>query len=94
MEDYNDEDPPCTDTFEEEGVEGEFFVDIGLGLDDITSNDLDEVVDAREISELIKLWDIVPVENRPPIGEEERVEENEPPYDKYQNDPNDFLAGN
>jgi hypothetical protein len=52
MEDYNDEDPPCTDTFKEEG---EFFVDIGLGLDDITSNDLDEVVDAREISELIKL---------------------------------------
>jgi hypothetical protein len=55
MDDYNDEDPPCTDTFQEEGVEGEFFVDIGLGLDDITSNGLDEVVDPLEISELIKL---------------------------------------
>jgi hypothetical protein len=55
MDDYNDEDPPCTDTFQEEGVDGEFFVDIGLGLDDITSNGLDEVVDPLEISELIKL---------------------------------------
>jgi hypothetical protein len=55
MDDNNDEYTPCTDTYQEEGVEGEFFVDIELGLDDITSNGLDEVVDPREISELIKL---------------------------------------
>jgi hypothetical protein len=90
MDDYNDEDPPCTDTFQEEGVEGEFFVDIGFGLDDITSNGLDEVVDPLEISELIRLRDVVHVEKGPPVGEEESEEENELPHEEYQDDPNDF----
>jgi hypothetical protein len=56
MDEYNDENPPCVDTFPEDGLEGEFTIDIGLGLDDLTTdNGFDEVVDPQELSMLIKI---------------------------------------
>jgi hypothetical protein len=43
------------DTFQEDGLDGEFIVDIGLGLDDMTIIDgFDEVNDPKDISMLIK----------------------------------------
>ena len=55
IDEYNDEDPPCADTFQEDSLEGEFFVYIGLGLDDITSSDgFDEINDPTDITMLIK----------------------------------------
>ncbi|WVZ89659.1 hypothetical protein U9M48_036034 [Paspalum notatum var. saurae] len=55
IDEYNDEGPPCVDTFQEDGLEGEFVIDIGLGLDDLTISDgFDEINDPNELSMLIK----------------------------------------
>jgi hypothetical protein len=71
MEEYNDEDPPCIDTFQEDGLEGEFVIDIGIGLDNITISDgFDEINDPNEISMLVKQRNGVTGENEPPIEEQ------------------------
>lgn len=50
---------------------GEFFVDIGLGLDDITSDgSFDEIIDPNDITMLIKHRNGVSGDNQPPIEEE------------------------
>lgn len=53
------------------GLMGEFFVDIGLGLDDITSDgSFDEIIDPNDITMLIKHRNGVSGDNQPPIEEE------------------------
>ena len=90
MDEYNDEDPPCIDTFQEDGLEGEFVIDIGIGLDNMTISDgFDEINDPNEISMLVKQRNVVIGENVPPI--EEQVAYN-PEYfvDFTYPDPDDF----
>lgn len=72
MDEYDNEEPPCMDTFQEDGLDGEFIVDIGLGLDDMTIIDgFDEVNDPKDISMLIKQRNGVTVDNEPPVEEHE-----------------------
>ncbi|XP_040384748.1 uncharacterized protein LOC102706425 [Oryza brachyantha] len=57
MDDYNAEDDPLSRpefyVYQEDGLQGDLFVDLGLGLDNVTIiNDLDEVCDPRELSVL------------------------------------------
>lgn len=69
-DEYNDEDLPYMDTFQEDGLEGEFFVDIGLGLDDITTSaGFDEINDPNDITMLIKHRNGVSEVNEPPAEE-------------------------
>ncbi|CAN6317512.1 unnamed protein product [Urochloa humidicola] len=92
MDEYMDENPPCVDAFQEDGLEGEFTIDIGLGLDDLTiDNGFDEVVDPQELSLLIKLRDGVSVENEPAV--EDRESDTESLHDitaEEYDDPDDF----
>jgi hypothetical protein len=71
MDDYQAEGPPAVEAFQEDGLDGEFHVDIGLGLDDITStNNLDEVADPHEVCMLIKHRNGVIEENEQLVQEE------------------------
>jgi len=70
MDEYDNEESPCVDTFQEDGLDGEFVIDIGLGLDDITISDgFDEINDPNEIFMLIKQQNGVTVDNEPPVEE-------------------------
>jgi hypothetical protein len=70
MDEYNDEVQPSVDTFQEDGVVGEFFVDIGAGLDNIDISDgFDEINDPNEISMLIKKRNGLSVDDELPIEE-------------------------
>ena len=70
MDEYNDEGQPSIDTFQEDGVVGEFVVDIGVGLDNITISDgFDEIDDPNEISMLIKQRSGLSVDDELPIEE-------------------------
>jgi hypothetical protein len=89
MDEYQAEDPPSVEVFQEDGLEGEFYVDIGLGLDNSTSTDnLEEVADPREVSMLIKHRNGVIEENEQP-AEEERGSDSEP-EEQDLDDPEDF----
>ena len=70
MDDYNTEDPPYVDVFQEDGIVGEFVVDIGEGLDNITISGSDEVVDPRELSMLNNPHNVVSGENELLVEEE------------------------
>jgi len=93
MDEYNDEDPPCVDTFQEASLDGEFFVDIGLGLDDITSSDgFDEIIDPNDITMLIKHRNGESVENEPRV-EQDCQSDTESVHDiteEEYRDPDDF----
>jgi hypothetical protein len=72
MDEYDNEEPPCMDTFQEDGLDGEFIVDIGLGLDDMTIIDgFDEVNDPKDISMLIKQRNGVTLEDETLVEEHE-----------------------
>jgi len=72
MDEYDNEESPCVDTFQEDGLDGEFIIDIGLGLDDITISDgFDEINDPNEISMLTKQRNGVTVDNESPVEEHE-----------------------
>lgn len=70
MDDYNTEDPPYVDAFQEDGIVGEFVVDIGQGLDNIIISGSYEVVDPRELSMLNNPHNVVSGENEPIVEEE------------------------
>lgn len=91
MDDYHAEDQPSVDTFQEDGLDGEFYVDIGLGLDNLTiTNDLDEVVDPREVSMLIKHRNGVIEENEiAVVDEQDRGSDTESEHENL-DDPDDF----
>jgi hypothetical protein len=72
MDEYDNEEPPCMDTFQEDGLDGEFIVDIGLGLDDMTIIDgFDEINDPKDISMLIKQRNGVTLEDETLVEEHE-----------------------
>jgi hypothetical protein len=72
MDEYDNEEPPCMDTFQEDGLDGEFIIDIGLGLDDMMIIDgFDKVNDPRDISMLIKQRNGVTLEDETLVGEHE-----------------------
>ncbi|XP_052147318.1 uncharacterized protein LOC127766269 [Oryza glaberrima] len=50
LDDYNSSDPSCVDIFQEDGLEGEFIIDIGQGLDNIVITDVDEITDQQDLS--------------------------------------------
>lgn len=50
LDDYNSNDPSCVDIFQEDGLEGEFIIDIGQGLDNIVITDVDEITDQQDLS--------------------------------------------
>ena len=93
MDEYNDEDPPCVDTFQEASLDGEFFVDIGLGLDDITSSDgFDEIIDPNDITMLIKHRNGESVENEPRVEQDGQsdIESVHDITEEEYRDPDDF----
>ncbi|WVZ89657.1 hypothetical protein U9M48_036034 [Paspalum notatum var. saurae] len=93
IDEYNDEGPPCVDTFQEDGLEGEFVIDIGLGLDDLTISDgFDEINDPNELSMLIKQRNGIIEENVPSAeeGEESDTESIHHIVDEEHLDPDDF----
>jgi hypothetical protein len=70
MDEYNNEGQPSTDTFQEDGVVGQFVVDIAAVLDNITVSDgFDEIDDPNEISMLIKQRNGLSVDDEMPIEE-------------------------
>jgi hypothetical protein len=72
MDEYDNEESPCMDTFQEHGLDGKFIIDIGDGLDDMTIIDgFDEVTDPKDISVLIKQRNGVTLEHETPVEEHE-----------------------
>ena len=93
-DDYNNEDGTCEDVFQEDGLEGEFFVDIGVGLDNITISGSDEVMDQRELLVLNNQRNAASGENEPLVEDEEGGYDMEAHpeinYQEYQEDVDGF----